>query len=201
MHLVAAAVLLWEEVLRVEQIFVDFVKRLLVVADVSLFNGALVRWCNLHAERVNSLALQLTVENIDLVDLLADLFALLVKARFFGFDSVVLAFGLVDLVRNGLFDLLEQVSLFLLQFDLLTVNLSGFALGLILLRLDLLLDKGICLFIRLVGIQFFDEFLGFHLQLQLDHSLLQLIIVRILVLYPLLRSHNNAIKLPLLLNQ
>ena len=201
MHLVAAAVLLWEEVLRVEQIFVDFVKRLLVVADVSLFNGALVRWCNLHAERVNSLALQLTVENIDFVDLLADLFALLVKARFFGFDSVGLAFSLVDLVRNGLFDLLEQVSLFLLQFDLLTVNLSGFALGLILLRLDLLLDKGICLFIRLVGIQFFDEFLGFHLQLQLDHSLLQLIIVRILVLYPLLRSHNNAIKLPLLLNQ
>ena len=158
-----AVLLFRQEVQRVEQVFVDFVECLLVVADVALLDSTFVRRRNLHSQRVDSLALQLTVKNIDFVDLLADLFALLVESRFFGFDSVGIALGLVDLVRDSLFNLLDQFSLFLLQFGLLSVNLSSFAPGLILLRLDLLLDKGICLFIRLVSIQFFDEFLGFHL--------------------------------------
>ena len=165
-------ILLWQEVLRVEQFRVDLVEHFLVVVDVFLLYDALELRVDLLGQRVHSLCLQLHILHVHLVDLVLNLLQLLVQTRLLRLDGISFALNLVDLVRDSLLDLLHQVRLLLDQLGLLSINSRGFLSSFFLLRLDRVLNEGIRLLVCFMRVKLFDKLLRFDLNLQLDHLLL-----------------------------
>lgn len=173
------ALLLWQEMLRLIQVNVDLVQHACVVGNVLFFDHSLKSGADLLGERVDTLALELDILHIYLIDLFFYQFELLIQAGLFRLDLFSFPLSLSDLLRNSDLNLIFKVFFLQIKFGLLSLGVANLHSNRRFLLLNMIGDEGIRLFGGLKSIQLFNQLLRPDFYLQLDNLSLQFRIFRV----------------------
>ena len=187
--------LLWQEMLRLIQVNVDLVQHACVVGNVLFFDHSLKSGADLLGESVDTLALELDILHIYLVDLFFYQFELFIQAGLFRLDLFSFPLSLSDLLRNSDLNLIFKVFFLHIKFGLLSLGVANLHSNRRFLLLNMIGDEGIRLFGGLKSIQLFNQLLRPDFHLQLDNLSLQFRIFRVRCLNRSLRAHFGVFKL------
>lgn len=187
--------LLWQEMLRLIQVNVDLVQHACVVGNVLFFDHSLKSGADLLGESVDTLALELDILHIYLVDLFFYQFELFIQAGLFRLDLFSFPLSLSDLLRNSDLNLIFKVFFLHIKFGLLSLGVANLNFNRRFLLLNMISDESIRLFGGLKSIQLFNQLLRPDFHLQLDNLSLQFRIFRVRCLNRSLRAHFGVFKL------